>query len=67
MTDVTDVTVDMADVPRSADAAPAVVDKLRARIMVAIEGGTQVLRRSMSARLEVTPGVMTTISVSRPA
>jgi hypothetical protein len=45
--------------------APA-VESLRGRKMVAIEGGTQALRRTVNARLEIIPGTVTTISVPRP-
>ena len=44
-------------------AAPRVVEKLRGRAMVAIEGGTQALRRTVNARLAITPDRVTTISM----
>ena len=53
---------DTVDVLRSDHPAPAVVESLRGRQMVAIEGGTQALRRTVNARLEITPGTLTTIS-----
>lgn len=57
---------DTIDVLRSDHPAPAVVESLRGRQMVAIDGGTQALRRTVNARLEITPGAPTTISVPRP-
>lgn len=46
--------------------APKVVERLRGRDMVRIEGGTQALSRTISARLEIEPGTITTVSVPRP-
>lgn len=46
--------------------APVVVERLRGRDMMKIEGGTQALRRTVNARLEIDPGTVTTISVPRP-
>lgn len=46
--------------------APKVVERLRGREMVRIEGGTQALRRTVNARLEIEHGVITTVSVPRP-
>jgi hypothetical protein len=57
---------DKVDVLRSDHAGPAIVERLRGREMVAIEGGTQALRRTVNARLEIIPGTLTTISVPRP-
>ena len=59
----TDDTVDvvLADHP-----APAVEETLRGKTMVKVEGGTQALKRTMSAWIEITPGETTTISVPRP-
>jgi len=34
--------------------------------MIRIEGGTQALRRTVNARLEIVPGTTATISVPRP-
>lgn len=34
--------------------------------MVRIEGGTQALKRTYNARLEIEPGTITTVSVPRP-
>ncbi len=46
--------------------APRVIEKLRGHEMIRIEGGTQALRRTMNARLEILPRTVTTISVPRP-
>lgn len=55
--------VDVVDVLVADHAAPRVRERLRGREMVAIEGGTQALRRTINARLEIIPGRTTTISV----
>lgn len=57
---------DVVDVLVADHAAPRVVEKLRGRTMVAIEGGTQALRRTINARLEIIPGRTTTVSVPSP-
>ena len=57
---------EVVDVLTSDHPAPNVVEKLRGRAMVGIEGGTQALRRTVNARLEVEPGALTTMSVPRP-
>lgn len=54
---------DVVDVLVADHAAPRVVEKLRGRTMVAIEGGTQALRRTVNARLDIAPGTTTTVSV----
>lgn len=46
--------------------APRVIERLRGRSMVRIEGGTQALKRTVNARLEMAPGHVTTISVPSP-
>lgn len=46
--------------------APAVTERLAGREMVRIEGGTQALRRTINARLEIEPGTVTTVSVPGP-
>jgi len=46
--------------------APSVIEQLRGRDMVQIEGGTQALRRTVNAQLEIEPGSVTTPSVPRP-
>lgn len=46
--------------------APRVIEKLRGHEMIRIEGGTQALRRTVNARLEIVPGTTATISVPRP-
>jgi hypothetical protein len=43
--------------------APTVVETLRGHTMVAIDGGTQALRRTVNARLEIMPGQTTVVSV----
>ncbi len=57
---------DVVDVLIADHAAPSVINKLRGKRMVAVEGGTQALRRTMNARLQITPGRTTTISVPSP-
>lgn len=57
---------DLVDVLVADHAAPRVVEKLRGRTMVAIEGGTQALRRTINARLNIMPGRTTTLSVPSP-
>ncbi len=57
---------DSVDVVIADHPAPRVQEALRGRTMVQIEGGTQALRRTLNARLEFTPGVVTTISVPNP-
>jgi hypothetical protein len=54
---------DVVDVLVAENAAPRVRELLRGRAMVAIEGGTQALRRTINARLEIVPGRTTTVSV----
>lgn len=56
-------TTDTVDVLLADHVAPRVVEKLRGRTMVKIEGGTQALRRTINARLEIVAGQTTTISV----
>lgn len=57
---------DVVDVLVADHAAPRVVEKLRGRTMVAIEGGTQALRRTINARLQITAGHTATVSVPSP-
>lgn len=57
---------DVVDVLVADHPAPSVVEKLRGRTMVAIEGGTQALKRTINARLEIVPGRTTTVSVPSP-
>lgn len=45
--------------------APKVTERLAGRDMVRIEGGTQALRRTINAHLEIEAGTITTISVPR--
>lgn len=68
-----DATVDIVttgpgvvDVLVADHAPPRVTEKLRGRTMVAIEGGTQALRRTVNARLEIVGGRATTVSVPAP-
>ena len=57
---------DHVDVLTADHAAPRVREQMRGRDMVPIEGGTQALRRTMNAAIEIQPGTTTTISVPRP-
>ncbi|WP_327141867.1 hypothetical protein [Nocardia sp. NBC_01327] len=59
-------TEDHVDVLISDHPAPRVVERLRGREMVRIEGGTQALRRTINARIEIEAGVVAEISVPRP-
>jgi len=61
--DVVASATDVVDVLVADHAAPRVRERLRGRDMVAIEGGTQALRRTVNARLEILPGRTTTVSV----
>jgi hypothetical protein len=54
---------DTVDVLLADHAPPRVVEKLRGRAMVRVEGGTQALRRTVNARLKIVTGQLTTISV----
>ena len=57
---------DVVDVLIADHPAPRVVEKLRGRTMVAIEGGTQALRRTINARLQIAAGRSTIVSVPSP-
>ena len=57
---------EIVDVLMSDHPAPNVVESLRGRDMVRIEGGTQALRRTVNARLEIEADTPTTVSVPRP-
>lgn len=57
---------DVVDVLVADHAAPRVVEKLRGKYMMAIEGGTQALRRTINARMQITPDRTTTVSVPSP-
>lgn len=57
---------DVVDVLVADHAPPRVIEKLRGRTMVAIEGGTQALKRTVNARLNIVPGRTTTVSVPSP-
>ncbi|OBA81088.1 hypothetical protein A9W99_14575 [Mycobacterium sp. 1164966.3] len=54
---------DTVDVLVADHAAPNVVEKLRGCPMVKLPGGTQALRRTLNARMEIIAGQATTISV----
>lgn len=56
---------DVVDVLAADHAAPRVMERLRGRRMMMIEGGTQALRRTVDARLAM-PGRTTTLSVPSP-
>lgn len=57
---------EVVDVMISDHHAPKVTERLAGRDMVRIEGGTQALRRTVNARLEIDPGTVTTVSVPGP-
>jgi hypothetical protein len=57
---------DLVDVLVADHVAPRVSEKLRGRTMVAIDGGTQALRRTVNARLAIIPTRTTTVSVPAP-
>lgn len=59
-------TEEIVDVLVSDHHAPKVTERLAGRDMVRIEGGTQALRRTINARLEIVSGAITTISVPSP-
>ena len=64
--DVLTSDVDVVDVLVADHTAPRVREKLRGRTMIAIEGGTQALRRTINARLRLAPEHDTTVSVPSP-
>lgn len=57
---------EQVDVLTADHPAPTVVERMRGRDMVPIEGGTQALRRTVNATLDIRPDGPTTISVPRP-
>ncbi|KAA1397841.1 hypothetical protein ESP70_010890 [Aeromicrobium ginsengisoli] len=57
---------DVVDVLVADHAAPRVANRLRGKTMVAIEGGTQALRRTINARLDIVPDRTTVVSVPSP-
>lgn len=57
---------DVVDVLVADHAAPRVVERLRGKDMVAIEGGTQALGRTVNARLQIISDRTTTVSVPSP-
>ena len=57
---------EIVDVLLADHPAPTVIEPLRGRDMVRIEGGTQALKRTVNARLQITPDTVTTVSVPGP-
>jgi predicted nucleotidyltransferase len=57
---------EIIDVLRADHPAPTVVEALRGREMIAIDGGTQALRRTINARLKIVPDTVSTVSVPGP-
>jgi hypothetical protein len=57
---------DVVDVLIADHPAPSITPRLMGRDMIRIEGGTQALRRTVNARLEIQSGTLTTVSVPRP-
>jgi hypothetical protein len=57
---------DVVDVLVADHAAPRVIERLRGKDMMAIEGGTQALRRTINASMQIIPGRTTTVSVPSP-
>lgn len=57
---------EIVDVLLADHPAPRVIEPLRGRDMVRIEGGTQALKRTLNARIEINPDTVTTVSVPRP-
>ncbi|NKY39170.1 hypothetical protein [Cellulomonas septica] len=60
--DLVTVAEDVVDVLIADHAPPRAVSRLRGRTMVAIEGGTQALQRTVNASLSIVDGVRTTVS-----
>lgn len=60
-----DMHIDTVDVLTADHPAPRVEETLLGRRMVKIQGGTQALRRTVTARLEISPG-RSPLSASRP-
>lgn len=63
---VAGATEEQVDVLIADHPAPRVIEKLRRHEMMRIEGGTQALRRTVNARMEIVHGSPTLISVPRP-
>lgn len=57
---------EIVDVLLADHPAPTIIEPLRGRDMVRIEGGTQALKRTVNARLQITPDTVTTVSVPGP-
>lgn len=64
--DVLTSPADVVDVLIADHPAPKVVETLQGHRMVPIEGGTQALKRTVNARLEIVSGRITTVSVPSP-
>lgn len=64
--DLVTSTPGVVDVLIADHASPRIVERLRGRNMVAIEGGTQALRRTVNARLTIEAGRTSTVSVPSP-
>ncbi len=58
--------VDVVDVVAADHAAPSTLESIRRRRMMQIDGGTQALRRTINARVEIVPGETTVLSVPGP-
>lgn len=54
---------DIVDLLIADHPAPQTIERLKGKDMVAIEGGTQALRRTLNAEIEFTPGRRTTLSI----
>jgi len=61
-----DMSIDTVDVLTADHPAPRVEETLLGRRMVKIQGGTQALRRTINACLEISPGTLTTLSIPGP-
>ena len=57
---------DIVDVLMADHAAPSTEEMLRGKAMVRVEGATQALRRTVNVVLEISPAVLTTISLPGP-
>lgn len=63
---VADTAEEVVDVLIGDHRVPRVIERLRGRDMVRLDGGTQALRRTVDARVEMQSGWPATISVPRP-
>lgn len=64
--DLVSSVTDSVDVLMADHAAPRVEERLRGRSMVRVEGGTQALRRTVNARVNIISGNVTILSVPDP-